>query len=44
MIGCVVVGSQGSAKLSGKDTILSMVVHSEVSPDEEGDVASCLIR
>ena len=44
MIRCVIVRSQRAAQLTRVDAVLAVVVHREVSPDEEGDIAARLVR
>ena len=40
----IVVGSQRTAQLARQDAVVARVVHGEVSPDEERDVATRLPR
>ena len=44
MIRRVIVRSQWATQLTRVDAILAVVVHREVSPDEEGDIAARLVR
>ena len=44
MIRRVIVCSQWATQLTRVDAVLAVVVHREVSSDEEGDIASRLVR
>ena len=44
MVCRIVVRSQRTTQLARIDAILSVVVHREVSPDEEGDIATSFVR
>ena len=44
MIRRVIVRSQWATQLTRVDAVLAVVVHREVSPDEEGNIAARLVR
>ena len=44
MIRGVIVRSQRATQLARIDAILAVIVHREVSSDEEGDIAASLVR
>ena len=44
MVCRIVVRSQRTTQLARIDAILAVIVHREVSPDEEGDIAASFVR